>query len=327
MSTAATQQQLATGTHLGAPTGIYDYSDNAYLKSDITKWPSCLDPSTASTADMSAGRVINLETTAVTSVPSLSTSVPTPITPLTDISQGSTNMCSAFAFAQAYTIKYAIDKKTIPPQLSPNYAYYFQRIEECTTTGVCPCLTCPISKCASQCDPPCVDCGSYLLSALSIFTVGVCASASWPLTQSINDTPSDAARAAASHRISTAICIPVDSAFPSSVIAYLQQLSPVIVFLNISKQSMAWMQGLVNATLSSSNPNLTDVAVQFPFKSTDAITAGHVVVIVGYDPTANVFIVRNSFGFQWGAQGRFTIRYSDMIGQFIQQATAITVIN
>ena len=36
---------------------------------------------------------------------------------------------------------------------------------------------------------------------------------------------------------------------------------------------------------------------------------GHAVLVVGYDDTANRFIVRNSWGEQWGMDGYFTMPY------------------
>lgn len=48
--------------------------------------------------------------------------------------------------------------------------------------------------------------------------------------------------------------------------------------------------------------------VQMPLKS-ERILGGHAVVGVGYDDAQKRFIVRNSWGMDWGMQGYFTIPY------------------
>lgn len=45
-------------------------------------------------------------------------------------------------------------------------------------------------------------------------------------------------------------------------------------------------------------------------KSSEQVVGGHAVVAVGYDDTKQWFIVRNSWGNQWGLQGYFTLPYA-----------------
>jgi hypothetical protein len=309
---SAAQDQLTAGNVLTAPPAIFDYSNAAYLKAAITKWPSCDAPSKPTATAAS----VDLEAIATQRNGDM---------PLVDVTQGDTNMCSAFAFAQGYSVKYALDGKSgsIVPQLSPVYAYYLQRVEECSTTGVCPCPKCPAdTTCTSTCDPPCVDCGSYILSAASIYGAGVCTSADWPLSTPMNTQPSQAARkAAANQRVAGLTCVPVDA---SSIRAHLAAGNPVILFLNITDAQLKWMQALVNATTSDTNPAVTSSAVQIVYVPDDKATAGHVVCAVGY--TSDVLIIRNSYGFKWGAQGRFAIPLPSVVPQFIHEAAAITMV-
>ena len=47
--------------------------------------------------------------------------------------------------------------------------------------------------------------------------------------------------------------------------------------------------------------------------STEQVVGGHAVLAVGYDDAAQRFIVRNSWGAQWGQKGYFTIPYAYLI--------------
>jgi hypothetical protein len=310
---AAAAEQLTAGNALSAPPAILDFSNAAYLKAAVTAWPSCASPPPPS--GTSAPSAVDLEALATAQSGSF---------PLTDVTQGDTNMCSAFAFAQGYVVKYALAAASgaIVPQLSPVYAYYLQRVEECSTTGVCPCPTCPVaSGCTSKCDPPCVDCGSYILSAGSIYGKGVCTSADWPLTTPMNTPPTTPARAAAANqRVSGLSCVPVDAA---SIRTHLAAGNPVILFLNITAAHLKWMQALVAASTSDTEPSVSSPALAMVYTAGDKVTAGHVVCAVGYDAADN-FIIRNSYGFKWGAQGRFAIPAASIVPQFIHEAAAIT---
>ncbi len=45
-------------------------------------------------------------------------------------------------------------------------------------------------------------------------------------------------------------------------------------------------------------------------KPSEKVLGGHAVLAVGYDETQQRFIVRNSWGKNWGLQGYFTMPYS-----------------
>jgi hypothetical protein len=296
--------QLSSGTSIHAPVAIYDFSDAAYLQNAMQAWPSCAAPTTIAVTNS-----IDLEALAAAAHPEACTTLKN--TPLADINQGSTNACSAYAFAQAYTLSFALQhpQPQLVPQLSAVYAYYLQRVEECSTTGVCPCATCVKPQCGNACDPPCVDCGSYLLSAATVFKKGVCASNLWPNTTPLNTSPSDAARAdAANHSVVSVTCLPVSADTAAAVQTSLAANRLVVVFLNLRPNQLTWMQSLLQCTA-----DLTDPAVQLiPGDTSSGALEGHVVVVSGYNAAAQLFLIRNSFGFGWGSGGRFTIAAADM---------------
>jgi len=252
---------------------------------------------------------------------------------LADITQGNTNMCSAFAFSQAFTILAALQLSPgdTPPQLSPVYAYYFQRVQECATTGVCACPSCTPTSCTTPCAAPCTDCGSYLAAALSVFATGVAPSSVWPLTSGMNVEPSAAAvAAAAGQRITEWACINNTAGAPAAVLAHLTLGHPVVVFLELTPAMETWMTGLVGWAQGTSPTALENAAVQLPAYTAPGTgnpsPVGHVVVIVGYSPLSDVFIVRNSFGFSWGAQGRFTIPRAALTPPMLHTAVAVAVV-
>jgi C1A family cysteine protease len=45
-------------------------------------------------------------------------------------------------------------------------------------------------------------------------------------------------------------------------------------------------------------------------EATESALGGHAVMAVGYDDSSNRFLVRNSWGAQWGMGGYFTIPYA-----------------
>jgi hypothetical protein len=299
--------QLSADTNIHTPVAIYDFSDAAYLQNAMKAWPVCAQtPATSGIADTTS---IDLEAQAAAAHPEACTTLKT--TPLANINQGSTNACSAYAFAQAYTLSFALQHPPpqAVPQLSAVYAYYLQRVEECSTTGVCPCTTCVKPQCGNVCDPPCVDCGSYLLSAATVFKKGVCASNVWPNTTPLNAAPSDAARAdAGNHSVVNVTCLPVGADTAAAVQSSLSASRLVVVFLNLRPNQLTWMQSLLECTAA-----LTDSAVQLvQAVAASGALEGHVVVVSGYNASTQLFLIRNSFGFGWGAGGRFTIAAADL---------------
>jgi C1A family cysteine protease len=49
--------------------------------------------------------------------------------------------------------------------------------------------------------------------------------------------------------------------------------------------------------------------------SSEKVLGGHAVMAVGYDDTAQRFIIRNSWGAGWGMKGYFTMPYAYLLSQ------------
>jgi hypothetical protein len=262
-----------------------------------------------------------------------------------NVSQGTTNMCTSMAFAQGYTLKYVLQHThadfeapgATVPQLSAVFAYYFQRVEECRVFQTCKCMTCAaVPTCTDPCNPPCSDCGSYLLSAATVFSNGVCLTSAWPYSKvqgDLNTLPDPAARAnALLFKITSLACVTIDGpggATPATITASLAAQHPVVVFLNLTPLQVRWMQAQ-----SIGAPTSTPVtALVLPGAGAGAgsssgpgsapATVGHAVLIDGVDTSAALFTARNNFGTGWGVQGRFCIRFRDMCAPQVHSAVSI----
>ncbi len=314
----------SVSSRIDAPTTAY------YLAQPITAWTNCLGPDNNTAT---AAGVVDLEAQATATVgPTLSTP-----SVFADVTQGTVNMCTSVAMCQAYTLKYVLQHTakdfaapgTSIPQLSAVYAYYYQRVEECTEFGVCACPQCAVNpSCTDKCNPPCVDCGSYLRSAVSVFQDGVCLSAAWPYSSPRDTTPSTDARLnALSFKVTQARCLVVGDG--AGLVATMQQElargNPVVVFLNLQPQQATWMQAQAVGV-----PGVPDAAGVSPLVMPEASASvsgatavGHVVLVDGYDSAAHVFLVRNNFGLRWGVSGRFAMRYTSMTPTQVHSAVSV----
>ena len=290
-------------------------SSGYFLQSPVLVWQGCV-PS-GGTAPPTAAPTLDLEATAQ--------GIIGPGARLfADVSQGTINMCTSLAFAQGYTLKYCLQQTreafraegATVPQLSAVFAYYFQRVEECKTFGVCKCTLCAQrDTCTDVCSPPCIDCGSYLLSAATVFSNGVCISQCWPYSKAVSgdlDTPpDDAARAnALAFRVPALTCITTDGSLPSNVCAALAAGKPVVAFINLTPAQVGWMQA---QQLGSSGPPWALPMPAFNTQVSPSALVGHAVLIDGWYAPGRLFLVRNNFGLAWGSGGRFAIS-ADSLG-------------
>lgn len=311
---------VATQQHLPSSSADALNVIDQYALHPIVAWSSCVSP-VAKLPSIS----VDLEARATANLPSY---VPL----FADVSQGSTNMCTSLAFAQAYSLTYALQHSAADfaapnaavPQLSAMYAYYFQRTEECATAKVCACPTCSTNPlCKDPCAPPCVDCGSFLRSAATVYSNGVCISAAWPFDLSqLNVQPSATAIAnAALFRVTALQCVDTTGNLAATVATLLQNNTPVVVFLNMSSAQVAWMEaqtaGLASSLSSAVMPPLGTSA------AASVSTVGHVVLVDGYDASRQLLVLRNNYGFGWGYKGRFCIAAADFTSALVHTMVVV----
>lgn len=233
--------------------------------------------------------------------------------PYANITQGPVNICSSMAFANAYTLKTALTQPQKKPYLSPLYAYYFQRIRECETSSSSVCA-CPTTK---SCEPPCQDCGSFISSAIEIFSAGVCSADLWPYTSPLNATPSSAAVAdAVNHKITKTFCTSDVSVAQTK--AALFRKDPVVILLLLKANQLSWM----SANMQSVAKSIDEVTL--PAQSGDGNEVGHVVLITGWTPSG--FVCRNNFGSGWGFKGLFLIPFDSFNTRQVYKCVEIQAI-
>jgi hypothetical protein len=227
-------------------------------------------------------------------------------------SQGATNMCTSMAMTHAYALRYALTQPIVNgsgldarvPQLSATYAYYFQRVQECRDVRVCVCRTCAaVPSCKDDCEPPCVDCGSYLQSAGAVFETGVALADVWPASRGMDTPPSAEARAnAALYRVTALACVPIAA---SAFHAALVDGFPIAAFLNLTPTQTAWMAAQTHAVATT--PQQLVMPAYSVAANARTTVVGHVVMLDGFDAGARVFLARNNYGNTWGVDGRFAI--------------------
>ena len=319
------------------------------LVNDVTPTPSVLAPTLKWMGCLAGGNTTDKDNTSKTTVKiDLETTAAvlsgTEGILFADVTQGSVNMCTSLAFVHAYTLRYVLQGLPEPvPQLSAVYAYYYQRIQECMAFDVCRCSPFAASTlngslcsgsaaatgdaaaspgCLGWCDPPCMDCGSYLASAVSVFSAGVCPSALWPYTVNINSTPSDDAAAAAPlHRITSMSCVQTGAGFLARLEASFTLYAPVVVFLSLTPVQVTWMQARQDAYNTEVNGVLDVVLPDFVDQEDASAYVGHAVLAVGIQDDR--ILLRNNFGNAWGARGRFCILSKHASSQQFHTAVAV----
>lgn len=308
----------SVSTRIDAPTTAY------YLAQPVTSWTNCV---AAGVSTSNSGTTIDLNALA-------SAKLPNSLTLFADVTQGVVNMCTSVAMSQAYTLKYVLQHTkddfaasgAAVPQLSATFAYYYQRVEECSVFGVCPCSQCDVNpSCTDKCNPPCVDCGSYLRSAVSVFQDGVCLATAWPYTSPRDATPSTDARLnALAFKMTAVRCMAIDAGtLVATIQQELQRGNPVVVFLKLQPQQAAWMQAQAIGAAAPASALVMPAASTAAGSGSGSDVVGHVVMVYGFDAAKGVFLIRNNFGLQWGVAGCFAMTFAAFTPSQVNSAVSV----
>ena len=157
-------------------------------------------------------------------------------------------------------------------------------------------------------DEPITDSGSCIQDAIAgLQDDGACSEETWPFDPDlINDTPSDAAyEEAQSFLVEEAQFLPHELNLWKSALADGQ---PIIFAVKLFQSFNQLRRGVVPT------PNANDLQ--------DGTSGGHCMLCVGYSDPDQVFIVRNSWGADWGDQGYCYIPYGYVLSEELNNGDA-----
>jgi C1A family cysteine protease len=208
-----------------------------------------------------------------------------PQCPKTIYDQGQLGSCTANAIAAAIEFDQIKQKVTefMPSRL---FIYYNERVMEGTS--------------------PSVDSGAQIRDGIkSVAKLGVCTETTWPYDDQ-NKNPAPCTACTYAKKPSAAA---FKEAAKNKVKTY-QRLNSAQ--LNTLKGCLAsgfpFVFGFTVYDSFESDQVAKTGVVNMPAAS-EKVVGGHAVLAVGYDDTSSRFIVRNSWGPNWGMKGYFTIPY------------------
>jgi C1A family cysteine protease len=203
--------------------------------------------------------------------------------------QGTLGSCTANAIAGAIEFDQKKEKRPVFPP-SRLFIYYNERVMEGTS--------------------PSVDSGAQIRDGVkSVASLGVCKETSWPY----DDTNTDPAPCPT--------CKFAQKPTPACFTEALQ--CKVKVYQRLNSAQLNALKGC----LATGYPFVFGFTVYQSFESpqvaqtgivpmpgpSEKVVGGHAVVAVGYDDSTSQFIVRNSWGTDWGIQGYFMMPYNYLI--------------
>ncbi len=190
------------------------------------------------------------------------------------VDQGNLGSCTANAIAAAFQYD-QIKQKIAAFPASRLFVYYNERLLEGTVN---------------------YDSGAYIRDGIkTLNTYGVCAETAWPYVVSQYRTkPNTAAYTAAKlHTALSYYAVPVTTADIKSAVA---AGFPVTIGFTVYSSFMS---------AATANTGVMTLPTKY-----EQVLGGHAVLIVGYDDVKQRFIVRNSWGTNWGDKGYFYMPYA-----------------
>jgi C1A family cysteine protease len=187
--------------------------------------------------------------------------------------QGDLGSCTGNSIAGAYEFEKMKQGKTFFPP-SRLFIYYNERAMEGTINH---------------------DAGGVLRDGIkSVVSKGVCSETDWPYVIAKFQTK------------------PLKSCYKDALKNEVKQYLSVTPTLNNIKSSLTLGYPVVfGFTVYSSfmDDSVAKTGIVPMPKSSDSIEGGHAVLMVGYDDSKNWFIIRNSWGDEWGDKGYFYLPY------------------
>jgi len=211
---------------------------------------------------------------------------------------------------------------------SINYAYHKMRQLECRRSRQCSCGP----FCADTCN---ADSGSLVSVGLEIFEEGVPPATVWP-----EDRPDDKRlaklaekdpRMGADHLFYLDTFRPIDTS-ALDVLEALREGQPVVINLRVwSNQKTFFTHGAPSYVRGYGANNMAKTVDPYndayrlpPASGPTPENYGHCLLIYGYSLDHQAFLVRNSFGPDWGYMGDFSIGFDQVTPSQIFQTVALT---
>ena len=145
------------------------------------------------------------------------------------------------------------------------------------------------------------DCGAEMRDVCdALHKYGICSESYWPydISKFAKKPTKKACVSASKHKITEY------ATFDGDTIDDIRQIKAYL-----AKNSMPVLVGVDIYSSFESDQVMNTGIVPMPDTSTERYFGGHAVLIVGYDDTRQVLIVRNSWGAEWGDKGYFYLPY------------------
>lgn len=191
------------------------------------------------------------------------------------------------------------------------HAYHAQRRRECMTTHRCDCG----DVCGGLCN---AKCGSLLSVVVGVCKEGICLERHWPVSASRDVSKVRAANTddflerKPHFRLTRAEFVDLSlkrEALVYNVERMVREGVPVVTNLFLYPNQDAWCKTQRMRPADRAATVYSSVHA-FPAGKGARLALGHCVIIVGFDPVARMFRVRNSFGDDWGWHGDFALPYA-----------------
>lgn len=195
------------------------------------------------------------------------------------INQGSLGSCTACAISTAHMASQIIEEKKLDIIPSKLFIYYNERAMEGSVN---------------------YDSGAMIRDGIkSLVRQGVCSESDWPyIISKFKNKPSLTA---------------YRNALNFQALIYERLRGHILTeLLSVLAQGYPFIFGFTVYD-SFDSQKVARTGLYVPDTAKESILGGHAVICFGYDQPTQMFLVRNSWGSNWGIGGYFKMRFADMI--------------